>query len=111
MTFVNVYPARVAIDGVWHTQARVRSNKGATRLQVWVRDPNQPRGVMCILDDEVATVEQEYNPHAPLRNRKAQYLMADGRVIDIQAVPGCGCGNPLKSLPTMQPESQQVVGV
>lgn len=115
MSFVNVYPARVAIDGKWYPQARVRSNRDVSRIQVWVRDDNAPRKVVCILDAPVVAIEKAYNQFDPLRNRRAKFLTGtnegDQQVLEVQAMPGCGCGNPLKALPSMTPESQAGVGV
>jgi hypothetical protein len=109
----NIYPADVRIGYKGNVQqeysgARIRTNNDETRIQVWVLGQHVPRRPECVVDSEVIAVVEPYNQFATLKNRHAQWQLADGTFVYAQAMPGCGCGSPLKQLPVWRNQPQAV---
>jgi hypothetical protein len=102
----DIYPAKVVIGHKEWPKARVRVDQTGQRLQVWINAPGYPHRPICILDESVVGTPVAYNKWAPIKHREAQYLLGSGAQVDVRALNGCGCGDPLKSLPRWRPESQ-----
>jgi hypothetical protein len=106
-----IYPARVVADGIQYPLAHVRTNVPESRLQVWVKAKPFPHQPICVIDQHIDETIRSYNKWAPRRERWGHWRLTDGRLLTAQTLPGCGCGNPLRSLPSWSATSQVEVGV
>jgi len=111
----NIFPARVAIlPGATYPKARVRTNSTESRIQVWINETAFPHRPVCVVDAPIVSTETAYNQWAPMRDRHARWLVTMGApgediayVIEASALGGCGCGDPLRSLPAWSKTTQQ----
>jgi hypothetical protein len=103
---LNVFPATARVNGVEFKNCRVRTNNSADeRLQVWVNSNGQP---MLVLDDLVVETPAPYNMWAPMQERTGVYITTTSRV-DVAQAMGCGCGSPLRNIPSWRAFDEPVM--
>jgi hypothetical protein len=102
----DIYPAKVRIGHKEWPKARVRVDQTGQRLQLWVSSQMYPHRPTCILDEPIVETPVPFNKWAPIKHRTATFVVGTGAQVDVRALNGCGCGDPLKSLPRWRPESQ-----
>jgi hypothetical protein len=107
----NIYPALVRLNSSEREEqvlpnARVRTDKRGVRLQVWVIGEGYPKVPVCLVDKRIAETVKAYNQWATLKQREAMWRLEDGTAVYVQALGGCGCGSPLKNVPSWSVDNQ-----